>query len=307
VITAPGPLLLRAATPQEWLATHLEARQSAHDDPAAGQPRWVGVADLLADGAAPLRAAHARLVAAGGTPPAAAAKWLVGWFAGGLADASGYLLAAASAALLVPAGATRFRLHPGGWPERTDPGTAAVAVAESHPWAGRPGVRVVRDDRAVAALAVDALAPAVEPVVAACRTLARVGTSGLWTEVADRFGLAVLHELDLPVDPAVVDRLQEALHTPGRPWRRAPELRVAHGPDGPAYLGRKGGCCLAYRCPPGPALDLDALDERLRTWYTRFPLDDGPRYCSTCSLRDLAGCEERQRFWTAQERAARGG
>ncbi len=306
ITTAPGALVLPAATPREWLATHLEARQAGHDDPAAGPPRWVGAADLLADGAAHLRAEHLRQQEADGAPPAAVAKWLAAWFAGGVAAASGYVLAAASAALLVPVGAARFRLHPGGWPERTDPGTVEVAVAAGHPWAGQPGVRVVPDGSAVAALAVGALTPAVEPIVAACRTLARVGTTALWAEVADGFGLAVLHQLDLPVDSAAVDRLQEALRTPGRPWRAVPDLRAAHGPDGWAYLGRKAGCCLAYRCPPGPALDLDALDERLRAWYTRFPLGEGPRYCSTCSLRDLAGCEERQLFWMAQERAARG-
>ena len=306
ITAAPSAPVLRAATPQEWLATHLEAQQSAHDEPGAGTPRWIGVADLLADGAAHLRAEHARLREADGAPPAPVAKWLAAWFAGGIAAASGYVLAAASAALLLPAGAARFRLHAGGWPERTDPGTAAVAVTAGHPWAGQPGVRVVRDEAAVAALAVGTLTTAAGPIVAACRTLAKVGTAGLWAEVADGFGLAVLHQLDLPVDSAVVDRLQRALHTPQRPWRRVPDLRAAHGPDGWAYLGRRGGCCLAYQCPPGPEVDLDALDARMRAWYTRFPLGEGPRYCSTCSLRDLAGCEERQAFWLAQERAARG-
>lgn len=302
ITTAPSPLVLPAATPREWLATHLEARQAVHDDPHAGPVRWVGPDALLADDAAHLRELHARLRERDGAPPAAVAKWVAGWFAGGVAAASGYVLAAASAALLLPADGLRFRLHPEGWPERVDPGTDAVAVAPGHPWAGQPGVRVVADGPAVAALAVDALTPVVAPLVAACRTLAKVGAAGLWAEVADRFGLAVLHQLDLPADPAVVDRLQEALATPGRPWRRAPELRA----DRDLYLGRKGGCCLAYRCEPGPPPDLDALDDRLRAWYTRFPLVDGDRYCSTCPLRDLAGCEERQRFWTGQERAARG-
>ena len=53
ITAATSAPVLRAATPQEWLATHLEAQQSAHDEPGAGPPRWIRVADLLADGRLP--------------------------------------------------------------------------------------------------------------------------------------------------------------------------------------------------------------------------------------------------------------
>jgi len=44
----------------------------------------------------------------------------------------------------------------------------------------------------------------------------------------------------------------------------------------------------------------------VRAYRERFPSrPDEPRYCSTCSLRDLVDCEDRQRFWLEQERAAR--
>ena len=304
--TAPVPLLT-AATPREWLATHLVAHQAAHDEDGGSPDRtWITLDELLADGAAALRAAHARLVTDGATPQAAA-KWLVSWFAGRLADAVGHTWASAASALLVRPDAVRFRLHPDRWPDRADPGPVPVAVAPGHPWAGQEGV-AVRDADALADAAVAALTAATTPVVEACRTLARVGRPALWAEVADGFGLAVLFRLDVPVDPAAVDRLRRALDSPVRPWRKVPSLRVARESDGPVYLGRKGGCCLAYQCDAPGEPDPAALPERERAYHERFPRRaDEPRYCSTCSLRDLAGCEERQLFWWAQERAAHRG
>lgn len=300
--------LLTAATPADWLATHLVAQQSAHDEPGEpdGERRWVDVAELLADDAAPLRRAHARLLAQDDAPPAAAAKWLASWFAGGLAGAVGFVYGAAAAALLVEPGATRFRLHPDGWPDRCDPGPVRAAVVAGHPWTGQDGVRVVADDAALADLAMAALTVAATPIVAACRTLAKVGLPALWAEVGDAFGLTLLHQPDLPVDPTAADRLRRATSAPGRPWRRSPDLRAILAPVGPAYLGRKAGCCLAYRCPEGPEPDPAELDGRERAYRERFPPQPGaPRYCSTCSLRDLPGCEERQLFWLEQERAER--
>ena len=108
--------LLPVATPGEWLATHLAAHQPADDEPDGAT--WLGVEELLADGAAALRERHERLRAEDGASSPAAAKWLVSWFAGLLADAVGFTLATASAALLVRPGATRFRIDPDGWPDR---------------------------------------------------------------------------------------------------------------------------------------------------------------------------------------------
>lgn len=296
-------LLLPAPTPRDWLATHLAAHQARHDDPYGPAERtWVGTGELIADGAALLHAGHARLVADGASP-AAAAKWLTGWFAGRLADTVGYALATAEAGLIVRPGRARFRLHPGGWPDRVDPGPVTVAVVPGHPWAGQDGVVVVADETRLAGAAVQALARAVEPLVEACRGLARVGRNALWAEVADRFGLPVLHEPDLPVDGAVVERLQLAVRGPDRPWRAVPQLRVALTAAGWGYLGRKGGCCLAYQST-APEPDPETLPASERAYRERFPDRPGePRYCSTCALRDLDGCEQRQIFRLAQARA----
>ena len=301
--------LLAAPTPDAWLEGHLVANQSAHEEPgepAGAERRRIAIPDLLADDASFLRRAHATLIAQDGATPAAAAKWLVGWFAGGVAGTAGFVYAAASAALLIAPEAVRFRLHPDGWPDRCDPGPVRVAVTADHPWAGQDGVRVAADDAELAALAVEAVRAAAEPIVEAGRTLAKVGRPALWAEVADGFGLPVLHQPDLPVETHVVARLQHGVRSAGRPWRQVPELHIGHLPDGPAYLGRKAGCCLAYQCPEEPEPDPAELDERERAYRARFPPQPGaPRYCSTCSLRDLAGCTERQLFWMQQERAAR--
>lgn len=134
IVGASTPLLL-ADNPQAWLATHLTAHQSADDEDLSPGQRWVRIADLLADDTAHLRREHARMIAENGTPPAAAAKWLAGWFAGRLADRAGFVYAASAALLLAPE-AARFRLHPDGWPDRLDPGAVPVAVVAGHPWAG---------------------------------------------------------------------------------------------------------------------------------------------------------------------------
>ena len=266
--------------------------------------RWFTAADLLLDDAAVLRATHHRLLADGAATPAAAAKWVAGWFPGALADAVGFTLATAAAALLLDGDAVCWRMNPGGWPDLVDPAGASVAVAAGHPWSGLPGVVTMDDDAAVARLAVLTLTAVAEPLVLACRRLARVGATTLWAEVADRFALAVLFDPDLPVRPDAVHRVQLGLAAPGARWRQTPELRVSDDGDRPDYLGRKAGCCLAYQCPPGPDLDLDAFGEKDRAYYLRFPPSAEPRYCTTCPLRDLGDCEDRLAFWLQLERGA---
>lgn len=299
---ATGPLLT-AATPREWLVRHAERRSGPVDgDDPESTP--VTAEELLGDGARSLRAVHAGLCE-DGVPPAAAAKWVVSWFAGSGAGTVGIMLAFAAAAPVADLDRMRWRVDADGWPEYADPGEVPVLVDAAHPWAGLPESRTVAGERAVVAGAIPALVAAVEPIVEAGRGLARVGRTALWAEVADELGLPVLHDVDLPVDDAAVRRLRLAVHAPGVPWRKRPDLRIDPTGHPPAYLGRKGGCCLNYRCPPDPEPDPDGLDERERAYRERFPPLDEPRYCSTCSLRDRDDCEDRQRFWLHQERAAR--
>lgn len=264
---------------------------------------------LVDDGAVAIGVGVAVGLAALSAAPLGASD-TVGWVLFGLVWAAMAisLRQASAAALLVRAEQVRFRLHPEGWPDRCDVGPADVAVAVGHPWAHRTDVSVVADDAELARLAVTALTRAVGPLVAAGRALAKVGSAALWAEVVDAFGLPVLHQCDLPVFDEVVARIHEALGAPGRPWRQIPDLRTADTPAGRAYLGRRAGCCLAYLCPEESDTDPADLDERHRAHLERFPERPGdPRYCTTCSMSELADCEQRQVFWLELENAQRAG
>lgn len=267
--------LLSAPTPTAWLAAHLTPRLARHDDESSHAGRWLDVAALLADEGAELRAAHGRLVAVE-VPPGAAASYLVGRFPAQLAWAVGFGLAAASAGFVVDPAAVRWRQHPGGWCDRVDLGAPRVVVEPHHPWAGQPEVVIGEPTSA----AVSALVAAVSPIVERCHGLARVGMAGLWNEVGDALGLAVAHDADLPVEDRVVAALTAATALDRVPWRSRPELRIVESHIGPRYVGRKGGCCLAYTEPCGT---------------------DGPAYCSTCSFRTFEDARDRQLDWLANE------
>lgn len=303
-------LLLDSPGPATWLATHLAARYDGEEDEASavGPRRAVGMADVLVDDAALLRALHCGLVD-DGTPPPAAATYLAGWFAGAVASAVGYGLAAGGAGFVVDAAPVRWHLHPEGWPERVEllvPGTAVVVTA-AHPWAGQPGVDIADDADTIVSDAVTALARVVEPLVDACHGLAKVGRAGLWNEVGDELGMAVAHQVAVPVSPEMTAVLDAAVRVPGVPWRAKPALRFAAAPCGTVHVAQKGGCCLAYtRTTPdedheddGEDADPDHLE-----YLARFPPVPGaPHHCTTCSFRDAADCDARQVFW--QERRHR--
>ncbi len=309
-VTVPAPstpLLLEAETPQHWLDVHLEAHLALHEtapvDPA--ERTWVDAGHVLGDEAEWLRAAHRRILGDGGGTPQMAAKWLVGWTAGTVADAVGFVLAAGGAGVLADSAPLRWRLHPDGWVDRVSLDGCTVLVTPRHPWAGRPGVEVVADEAEVATRTVDSLVRAVRPVVDALRGIARVGARSLWAEVADGIGMSTTHQPHLPVREDVVHRLRAALTAPGAPWRVSPTVRTASAPWGQVYLGQKGGCCLAYQLPATEEVvpDEAALTDELRDYYARFPPESGEkRVCSTCSLRDPQGCADRQLWWLAQRR-----
>lgn len=303
----PGPVLA-AATPGEWFARHLLAHAEAHDEGSApaGPQEWVGIDDLLADGAALLARTHGRVLAGDGLGGTAqmAAKWVLSWTAGPVAAAVGLVLGAGSAGLLVDRGEPRLRLHADGWVDRVEPIGCPVAVTPDHPWAGQDGVVVVADEDELVRVTVDSLVAVLRPVVDAVRGLARVGARALWAEVADDLGLATTYRPDLPGRADVVSRVRAAVTAPGAPWRVSPSLRTTTAPWGEqVYVGQKGGCCLAYQRPPGE-VDEDGTTDDLRAFHARFDraLPDGKHVCSTCSLRDAAGCEERQLFWLERRR-----
>lgn len=273
---------------------------------------WVDAAELDRER---LAALHARRTDQGATAPAAA-KWLSSWFPGAVAGTVGWALATASVALVVEPARVRWRLHPEGWPDALDVGSPALVVAADHPWAGLPGAVVVPAQEQVREAAVAGLVAVAQPVVEVLRTVAKVGRPSLWAEVGDRLGMAVLHDVALDVHPRAVEELQAVVRVPGAPWRVVPRLLVESTSEGPAYLGQKGGCCLAYQCadaeePDPVAEDPDPVAGEHAAWaqvYRRhFPPRPGqPDYCSTCSLLEADECSARQRLWIEHHRAAGG-
>lgn len=245
-------VLTPVSTPRHWVARW--AVPGPDDDGT-----WAGPADLTAERLAVL---HAQSVGRGATG-AAAAKWLCSWFAGGVAAAVGLTLCLQRAALLDPVPA--WRLHPAGWPDRLALDVPGTAVAPGHPWVGRAGVRVLADDAAVRAAALQAVLDVAAPVVSTCHGLARVGRGALWAEVGDALGLAVTRCPEVPASTGAVRELAAVVRLPGAPWPVLPVLEVVAGADGPVYRAVKGGCCLAWRSRPVAGA--------------------APQRCATCPLR----------------------
>lgn len=299
-------ILLPADTPQEWLRTHLEAHAAAMDEePSAAAGEWSTLRAALAEDARPMRDLHARLTAGGSATPAAAAKWVTSWAAGPVAEAVAFVLATASAGVLVT-GNVPVRWHPDGWVDRVRLDGSEIVVAAGHPWHGQPGVTVAADAAEVRDRTVAALAESVRPLVEAGVRLAKVGRRAMWTEIADAFGSALAVDPHLPVDADSLDRLDAALDAPAAPWGTRPRLGIGDSDAGSLYLMQRAGCCLAYQgqddAPMPPPED---LTPDLRAYREAFPVLAGePRYCSTCSLRDPEDCDARRMFWMARQRAA---
>lgn len=294
--------LLSSSGPAAFLTEHLDPHTARLDaDGPAGDAdyAWLTSADLLADNGGLLRHQHTRLVEEA-TPLAAAAKYLAGWYGGWLAESVGFVYAMAGAGVLTDT-SVRWRQHPDGWIDRVDLSACRMAVPQEHPWAHRTDVVALTGDAAVRQATVAALTDLLSPVLAVCRSTARVGWNSLWAEVADGIGMALAFTPRLPQAPLAVAPLQLLLDTPGAPWKARPELWVADTQIGPFAMGRKGGCCLAYtadREPPDPA-DPD-LDNYHRAYLAQFPsAPEAPNYCSTCCSRSREDVEARQRFWLA--------
>jgi hypothetical protein len=292
---------------RESLERHAVAMAEGADDATA---TWLTPGDLLARDGAALREIHDRLVAGGSAIPAAAATWVLGWTAGSLAEAAGFVLATHGAGLLLDSGETRLRMTSGGWADRVRPVGVRLVVTAGHPWSGADGVSTVPGEADVDDRTLRSLTAVVAPFVEVVRSLARVGRRSLWSEVADSFGGAVAFDPGVPVDEATSRRLERALAAPAAPWGRRPRLGVAPSGSGPFYVMQRGGCCLAHRCAQetaaaGDAEDTDDADDDLRAYRDRFPAAPGEAaYCGTCSLRDPADCDARRQFWVERRRLA---
>lgn len=304
--------LLPAATPQEWCAVHLDHLMRVYDEPGFDETErvWLSIDDLFADDHAHLARVHKKIRTDDGSSAAAATKWVAVWYAGRLAHAVGLLHAFAGAGVVVSPDQVRFGLHPDGSTQLVDLGDVEVVVLDGHPWGGLLGVTTVADNAALDERVVSSLVAAARPILDAARRLGKVGLRALWAEIADELALTGIYRLDVPVDDAVVRRTHALLRDPSAPWRTLPDLHIAADTTESSYVGRKGGCCLAFQNTVHGLTEADeagaavaATDERTRVWNARFPPEpQAVAYCGCCSLRDLTDCQERQLFWLAQER-----
>lgn len=189
------------------------------------EARWIDAGALLAHDGALLRQVHGALVRRG-TPPPAAATYLVSWYGGAVARQVGRQLARHGEAPVVDGAGLSWHVGPEGWPDDVE-------------IVGAPSTDV---DEVVGALAI-----ALTPLVRACHGLARVGIAGLWNEVGDALGGALAWQVGQPVGPEEVERLTEAVASAAAPWRAQPDLRFVESDAlGPVLVVQKGGCCLAY-------------------------------------------------------------
>jgi hypothetical protein len=280
-----------------WLSTVLAEHFAEHaDEPGERVP--LTPAALLAGDAAALRASHRKLVEEGASPQAAA-TYLAGWFAGGAAEVVGLMLARAGAGLLLDAAHLTYRLNePAGWPEAVEVDAPRVLVPAGHPWARTSGAVVVADRAAVREGAIAGLVAFGEPMVTACRGLARVSRTGLWDEVADALALVFRHGKD--VTQEMLDELVAATSIPGTPWKARPRLGWAHSDVlGRVHIGQKGGCCLYFTCRKQHVEpDRSDWDAAQLAYHERFGHRPGEKhYCSTCRFRDPADVAARRTYW----------
>lgn len=297
-------MILDAPTPGDWLDRHLPSFYPHHHVEAAeGRPSTsLGVDDLVADGAALLRAAFDHEVEEG-WPPQAAATNLAGGWGGSVSTFVAFLAVASDAHWLVSPAGLRWARHPDGWVEAVRVEHPRVLVGSGHPWAGQPGVEVVADPAERDRRAVGAVVDALTPVIQAIRGLTRVGTPGLWNAVVDAFGEAVVHQGIFPVTPDQVVVVRRLVAAADRPWRSRPTVRAVATDFGHVCVTQRGGCCLAYLVDWPD--DHDG-DDAHRAYDAAFPEPtEAPGYCPDCSLRPYAECEVRQVWWRVREQRER--
>lgn len=300
---AHTPLALDAPGPEAWVRTHLPGLFPYHfETPAGTRHARAALPDLLADDAALLKSLHARIMARG-TPRPAAAAYMATWFPGRATGALAYALVGADAGFLVTPEATRWHIHPGGWPDRFElTGPVKAVVAPGHPWADRTNVEIVAAPEDRRARLMQAAIATMTPLVEALAELSRMKPKTLWPEIADAIASALTYQRGIAITSARLDILRALCAVPGAPWKRQPHLVALETSFGTACATHKSGCCLAYTEPY--AAPSDDLPQSYRDFDNAFPEPAcAPRYCDTCRFRDRDDAIARQRWWREREYA----
>jgi hypothetical protein len=289
-------VILPAASPGRWWQQHHAVVFPHHDAGQVGPYLLIGTEELVSE---VLPALVERLVA-DGTPRPAAGTYLAGWYAGLAGSFLGLSLVATGAGYLMRPESTRWWRHPEGYPDALVLAEETrVAVLPGHRWSGRAEAHPVASGTELAGLAVAALVETVDPVIDALQGLTRAGRTGLWHQVADSIGSALVHQDALEVTAESVALLHGLLAAPAGPWRRRPRVELLHTAHGVVCVSQKGGCCLAYTETGGEEA---AQDEDHAAFRAAFPrAHDQPNYCVTCRFRPYDESVRMQLWW--RERA----
>ncbi|GAA4982361.1 hypothetical protein [Actinopolymorpha pittospori] len=252
---------------------------------------------------------QAEQLVADGTPRPAAGMYLAGWYAGTAAEFVGLSLLGSGAGYLLAPVSTRWWRNPDGYADALDfADVTRVVVLPDHPWSGQPDTHTVTTRAEQAEFVVTALVETVAPAIDALQRLTRAGRAGLWHQVADAIGAALVDQDAVPATPEAVDLLRGLLAADARPWKRPPRVEVLATGGGPVWVTHRGGCCMAFTEPAADDLDLDDYDA---AFQQAFPRTDGrPDYCLTCKFRPFAE-SVRMQLWRrerlANERSAQAG
>jgi len=257
--------------PVGWLEEHFAAAFPDHQ-PISGsaadaeRPHGLLTCEELTGGV--LRELRDEMVGLG-TPAAAAGMYLAGWYGGLTASFVGFALVGSDAGFLLSRNTLRWWVHPDGYADALEPGDNVTAVVlPGHPWSGRADTVTVVSRAEQAALTTESLVAVVSPLVNALQDLTRTGRVGLWHEVADALGGALVYQQTIPVTEDACDLLRGLLSVPGTPWKRRPRIDLVSTDSGLTCVTHKGGCCLAYT----DTSEADhAEDEDHRAFQNAFP------------------------------------
>lgn len=292
-----------AESAARWVERH-RAVVFPYHDPSANDRRLLTIEDLVHD----TLPSQVEQLVGNGTPRPAAGMYLTGWYVGVAASFLGLSLAASGAGYLLGRDSTLWWRHPAGYADALEIAEHTRAVVlYGHEWSGRAGVRTVATRSEQAELVVAALVETVTPMVDTLQRLTRAGRIGLWHEVGDAIGGALVHQDTVPSTPETVDLLRGLVAASAGPWKRQPRIELYATDHGRVCVTHKGGCCMAFTVASteiggdGPDLDADHS-----AFQEAFPRAAGrPDYCATCKFRPFDESARMQVWWRERERLAK--
>lgn len=222
---------------------------------------WYTLRELHADGAV-LAAQMRAFVASSGCPAQTAAAHMAGWVTGSFIRLLVHAYRRERRLPLLTVDGTALRVDEGGWFNGLAVGAPALAVLPGDPLAGEPGTDVTSTMEDALVGTVLALSA---PLIDTLRGVSRLGRRTAWALVADTVMSAFAGEL--PPGPAHAAAAQEA----DRLLAAAGPLAVRRRWVGPVPLA--AACCLAFKRPGlehcervCPKLDEQTRNDQITAW-----------------------------------------